>query len=153
MNTNPKSQNSKRKSFGHWLLFGIWCLVLGILTSGCAGIKETTRGIMGISTSQIENSRKDALKKEFNYEYKACYNKTLEILTRIGAYVYTQDQKKNLIAIYVSEQDTTTVGIFFKQVDANHTQVEVSSPSTYAKELIAKQLFLGLEKSLDLVSK
>lgn len=32
---NPKSQNSKPKSFGyrlfgHWLLFGIWCLVIGI---------------------------------------------------------------------------------------------------------------------------
>ncbi len=74
-------------------------------------------------------------------------DKTLELLARIGAYIYTQDQKKNLIAIYVSEQDTTSVGIFFKQIDTQRTQIEVSSPSTYAKELIAKQLFSGLEKS------
>lgn len=38
---NPKSQNSKPKSFGHrifknWLLFGIWCLVLGICTNANA---------------------------------------------------------------------------------------------------------------------
>lgn len=129
------------------LSFVIW-ISFFILMTGCAGFKETARGIIGISTKEIENSRKDALKKEFSYDYKTCYNKTLEILTRIGAYIYNQDQKKNLIAIYVSSEDTTSVGIFFKSIDANNTQIEVSSPSTYAKELIAKQLFLGLEKSL-----
>jgi len=49
-----------------------------------------------------------------------------------------------LIAIYVSSEDTTCVGIFFTEIDANNTQVEVSSPSTSAKGDIATQLFAKL---------
>ncbi len=49
----------------------IWILSFVILIAGCARMKETARGIIGISTREIENSRKDALKKEFSYEYKA----------------------------------------------------------------------------------
>ncbi len=115
-----------------------------ILTAGCAGLKETARGVIGISTREIENSRKDALKKEFGFDYTTCYNKTLETLGEMGSYVYARDQKKKLIAIYVSDQDTTSVGIFLTPIDARRTQVEVSSPSTYAKEYIAKYLFSGL---------
>lgn len=127
-----------------------WAIVLlgysFIAASGCACVKETTKGIIGISTKEIENSRKNAIKKMLNYEYNACYNKTLEILKRTGAYIYTEDKKKNMIAIYVSESDTTAVGIFLKENGKNNTQVEVSSASTYAKELIAQKLFTGLEK-------
>jgi hypothetical protein len=46
-----------------------------------------------------------------------------------------------MIAIYVSETDTTPVGLFFKEIDKSNTQVEVSSPSTYAKELISEKVF------------
>ena len=59
----------------------------------------------------------------------------------MGSYIYTDDPKKNMLAIYVSEADTTPVGIFLKEMDASNTQIEISSPSTYAKELIAEKLF------------
>jgi hypothetical protein len=59
----------------------------------------------------------------------------------IGAYIYVKDIKKHMIAIYVSETDTTPVGLFFKEIDKSNTQVEVSSPSTYAKELISEKVF------------
>lgn len=117
-----------------------------IAASGCVCVKETTKGIIGISTKEIENSRTKSIKKVLNCEYNACYNKTLEILKRIGAYIYTEDKKKNMIAIYVSETDTTAVGIFLKENGKNNTEVEVSSASAYAKELIAQKLFTGLEK-------
>jgi len=134
-------QNSKQGSFGHCLLFGIWCLVIGISISGCAVIKETAKGISGISIKALEEARKDAIIKPLNYDYFSCYTKTLDILRQIGAYIYMQDIKKHMIAIYVSEQDTTAVGLFFKEIDATHTQIEVSSPSTSAKEFISSKIF------------
>lgn len=127
----------------------IWLLVIScwllISLSGCATVIEGAKGFAGISTKVLEDKRQDALKKTFNHDYNACYNKTKEILKAIGAYIYTENKKKNLIAVYVSSEDTTPVGLFFKSVDSSNTQVEISSLSTYAKELIAKKVFFGLE--------
>jgi hypothetical protein len=109
---------------------------------GCATIKEAAKGIAGNSTKALEENRKSALVKTFDYDYFSCYTKTVDILKkRSGAYIYVQDIKRHMIALYVSEADTTAVGIFFKEIDNNKTQVEVSSASTYAKELIAGKVF------------
>lgn len=120
-------------------------LLLGIIC-GCAPVKECLKGFAGVSTKILEDNRQTALSREINYPYQECYAKTMQILQNIGAYVYSKDNKKQLIAIYVSEEDTTPVGIFFQQKTDNITKIEVSSPSTYAKELIAGRLFAGLEK-------
>jgi len=129
----------KFKVQSRWSLFGAWCLVLGIL-SGCASLKETARGFAGVSTKVLEEGRKDAIMETCNLDYAACFTKTLESLKKQGAYVYSGDSKKHMIAFYVSDQNTTPVGIFFKEIDSRNTQWEVSSPSTYAKELFAKDL-------------
>ena len=120
------------------------CVYFVISTIGCAAITEGAKGFSGVSTKALEEARKDAILKPFRYDYFTCYTKTLDILEKIGAYIYAQNIKKHRIAIYVSEADTTAVGLFFKEVDANNTQVEVSSPSTYAKELIAQKVFSAL---------
>jgi len=112
---------------------------------GCATIIEGAKGFAGISTKTLEKGRKTAIAKTFNYDYFTCYNKTLDILKKIDAHIYTQDIKKRMIAIYISQDDTTPVGLFFKEIEANTTQVEVSSPSIYAKERIAKRVFAMLE--------
>ena len=115
---------------------------------GCATLQEGARGIAGISTKALEDNRKSALTRTFNYDYDSCYNEVKTILTHIGAYIYAEDLKKQMVAIYVSEEDTTPVGLFFKEMDGTHTQLEVVSPSTYAKEFIAARLFFALDKSL-----
>ena len=111
--------------------------------AGCASLKEGAKCIAGTSTRDIERSRAGAIVKSFNYDYGSCYSKTEEILKSIGAYVYAKN--KGMIAVYVSEEDTTPVGLFFKETDASSTQIEVSSPSTYAKELISAKVFSALE--------
>jgi hypothetical protein len=113
---------------------------------GCATIKDSTKGIMGVSTRELEGNRKDAVKKVVAYGYKDCYAKTREILKDAHTYMYAEDRKNNLIAVYVSETDTTPVGVYLKEIDTQSTQVEVSSPSTFAKEFISKKLFTELEK-------
>ena len=131
------------KFFGaRYVVFAVFC---AFLAAGCSTIKEAARGVIGVSTKEVEASRGEALSRQFDYSYKDCYDKTLKVLREIGAYVYTQDPKKKMIALYVSEIDTTVAGVFFKEVDASHTQVEVASPSSYAKDLIAAKLFSGLE--------
>jgi len=115
-------------------------LSFAVLISGCASVRETAKGIAGISTKSLEEGRKNAVVKVFNYDYSTCYRLTLDALKKIGSYIYAQDIKKHLIAIYVSSEDTTPVGIFFKEIDEKNTQIEVSSPSTYSKELISGKI-------------
>lgn len=134
----------KIKNYQIFGLFGFW--VIGLLL-GCATVIEGSKAFAGISTRSLEEQRKSAIIKKVNYDYDTCYNKTKEALvTGIGAYIYAQSLKKHMIAVYVSREDTTAVGVFFTEIDADNTQIEVSSLSTYAKEFIAGKLFSALEK-------
>ena len=128
----------------------IGCGLLVSLLFGCATLKEATREFAGISTKALEDNRGKAIKKTFNYDYFTCQTKTLGVLKDLGAYVYAKNTSKDLIAFYLSEKDTTPVGLFFTEIDFSHTQIEVSSPSTYAKELIAEKVFLAIESSVSL---
>ncbi len=122
------------------------CSVIGLL--GCETIEEGAKGVIGISTRALEKARKDAIVKTFNYDYATCYAMTQEALKHMHAYIYAHNMKKHMIAVYVSEEDTTPVGIFFQEIDKANTQVEVSSLSTYAKEFISEKFFSVLEKKI-----
>jgi hypothetical protein len=112
-----------------------------VLASGCVSVKEAARGIAGTSTKILEETRADAAAQEFNYDYGTCYTKVKAALKEMGSYIYREEPAKQLIAVYVSEEDTTPIGIFLKTVSDTSTKVEVSSPSTYAKGLISARLF------------
>ena len=115
--------------------------------TGCSSLKEYSQGFLGVSIKVLEEGRKNAKLRTFNFDYFTAFTKTLDVLKNIGAYIYAKDIKKHMIAVYVSKEDTTAVGIFFKEIGAANTQVEVSSPSTYAKELMANKLFKALEQT------
>jgi hypothetical protein len=141
--THIKIQNCL-KIFKFWfviLIFNIY--ILNFI--GCARIKEIAKSVAGVSTKVLEDGRKDAIKKTFNCDHNTCYNKVLEKLKQIGAYIYAKDKRQEMLAVYVSITDTTPVGIFFKELAAKNIQIEVSSPSTYAKEFISTKIFLALE--------
>ena len=126
-----------------YILFAVCCLLTASLI-GCAMLKESAKEFVGVSTKVLAEKRKNAIKKTFTYDFNTCYDKVKNILKRIGCYIYAEDVKNKMIAFYVSESDTTDVGIFFEEIDANNTWVEVSSPSTYAKEFIADTVFKAL---------
>jgi len=134
------------KSNMRFILVAIPCLLSTILL-GCATIKDLPKGIAGVSTRVLEDSRKDALKKSFALGYDDCYAKVKDILDQgaTPSYIYAQGPSKKMIAIYLSETDTTPVGIFFTEESATSTLIEVSSPSIYAKEEIAKKIFSGID--------
>lgn len=123
----------------------IWVLLFVILMSGCASVKEVARGIGGLSTKVLEEGRKEGAAKTFNQDYHTCYTRIKHILKIHSSYIYAQSQDKHMLAIYVSAEDTTPVGIFFVEIDANNTRIEISSPAVYAKELIAARIFSALE--------
>lgn len=121
-------------------------LLFLISSCGCVMISDALRSVAAVSTKEVEDTRPKAILKIFNYDYTTIYAKVKATLKRTGGYIYAENTKKKMFAIYVSETDTTPVGIFFKEVDAQNTQVEVASPSTSAKELIAKRIFTRLER-------
>lgn len=126
----------------------IFILSVILVVSGCSSLKEAARGIAGISTKQLEELRNEAEVKEFDYDLSTSYERIKGILVKQGSYIYTDDKKKQLIAIYVSSDDTTPVGIFYSLAAPGRTKIEVASPSTYAKELIANRLFSKMEKTI-----
>jgi hypothetical protein len=126
-------------------------IVLGLvfIVGGCFSMKNLPRRISGLSTVELERQRTEAISMDFNIDYPECFTKTQAILKKIGAYIYAKDNKKQMIAIYLTSEDTTPVGLFFKKLESGKTQLEVSSLSTYGKEIIAKRVFTMLEGKPD----
>ncbi len=141
---NLKLPDAMKKNNVYSAVF-IFCV---LIYSGCATLEEAAKGIAGISTRELEKNRINAVKKVFAYGYDDCHSKVSEILKDIKAYVYAEDKKNNLIAVYISESDTTPVGVYLKKIDEFNTQVEISSPSTFGKEFISNGVFSGLEKQV-----
>jgi len=151
------------KSNRFFIIVSAFCL-LPVILSGCATLKEMGKGFAGVSTKVLEDTRKDALKRSFPLDYDSCYAKVKKILVKEGqgpvkegqepakegaaSYIYAEDAAKKMIAVYVSEADTTPVGIFFTVEGKDKTLVEISSPSVYAKEYIAKNIFSGIDELL-----
>ncbi|OQB15794.1 MAG: hypothetical protein BWY16_00101 [Candidatus Omnitrophica bacterium ADurb.Bin205] len=126
-------------------LFLLICCIL----SGCCGPKEAIKGFCGISTKVLEDKRKDAVARDFSLDFDTTRTKIREVLTKEGSYIYSEDLSLNLIAVFVSGTDATPVGIFLTALDVDNTRVEISSPSTYGKEIIAKNIFGALKGTLN----
>ena len=107
---------------------------------GCATPGNVWKEFVGVSTKGVEDARADALTKVFDYNYKTCYEK-VEALLKKMPHVSIYHKDRGMIAVYVINPNTTPVGIFFKETDAGHTQVDISSESTPTKEWVANNIF------------
>ena len=109
------------------LLSGILFTFCFIYLYGCSSLKEDMRGFAGVSTKILEDNRENGLKITFKHDYDSCYKKIMDVLVLNKCYVYANDPRKDMIAIYVSDEDTTPVGVFLKAIDGNSTLIEISS--------------------------
>jgi len=137
-------------------LFFVFLLVY--VFSGCASVKEAGRGFLGISTKVLEEGLPNAKKEVFAIDMDSCYEKAKSALIENHAYIYAEKLSPRMIAVYLSVKDivpvddtdymddTTPVGLFFSVKQPNQTLVEVSSPSMYAKETIAKAVFGAMKQ-------
>lgn len=118
--------------------------------SGCAGLKEGTKGFLGISTKILEEKRKESEVLQVSCDYFTCYQKVIDKLEETESRIYAKSD--SLIAFYLSSSNTTPVGVFFTEIDKQETQLEISSPSPNAKELMKKRLLSAFEKEVEVTS-
>lgn len=134
---------SERKASLQLMVF----FLAGLIFSGCGGgFKEVVRGVAGNSTKVLKDTREAAAAKDFSCGYDDCLEKARKILSDMKTYVYAVED--GLVAVYVSEDDTTPVGVFFSSDDAGTTKIEVSSPSGSARDRISRKLFAGMDAKL-----
>ena len=101
---------------------------------------EAFKGFFAVSTRELEELKKDAMVKVFEYDYKTCYDKALAIIKKMpDTAIYVE--RKDLIAVYCVCLNSTPVGIFFEEVDPAHTRVLLSSASSRAKDWVASNVF------------
>ena len=130
-------------------------LIIGLLAclfflGGCVGLKEATRGFLGVSTKILEEKRKEAEVLQVNCDYFTCYQKVIDKLEDTKSHIYAKND--SLVAFYLSANNTTPVGVFFTEIDRQETQLEISSPSSSAKKLIKKRLLSAFEKEVEVTS-
>ncbi len=128
-------------------------LFLFMFVAGCAGIKETVKNVAGVSTKCLEKGRADSVKKTYDLGYEKCRQEVEAVLAEVKAYIYGRDKNGGMIAFYMTESDTTPVGIFFSTGDGNKTTVEVSSPSRYSKEFISDKIAQRMSKQSRMITK
>lgn len=115
-------------------------LSVSVILSGCATPTELLKEFLGVSTKELEEARKDAAVKVFDYSYDTCYKKT-EAIIKAMPKVSVYAQNEEMIAFYYIDPNTTPVGAFFKRVDPAHTQVEISSQDLNSKAWVARNVF------------
>jgi hypothetical protein len=122
-----------------------------ICVSGCTmkNFNHYCRVALGTSTSALENE-KVRYSKIFDKDIAYCYKETLEALKKWGAVVFLQRDKDCIIAvkldrIFNSCIDTTEVGIFFKEIGPDKTQVDVTSLNYQLGQFVSENLFKFIE--------
>ncbi|MFA6384805.1 MAG: hypothetical protein WCY10_05485 [Candidatus Omnitrophota bacterium] len=117
-----------------------------VVGAGCCGFKEGSRGFLGVSTKVLEDGRQNAISRTYPVNYAKCLETVNTALADSKAYVYARKDADKMIAFYLTESDTTPVGVFFTEKDGSATEVAVSSPSRYAKEFITDKIAAGFNK-------
>ena len=141
---NPKLQY-KIKNFEIFNVILIFAFCI-LNFMGCAGLKETSRGFLGVSTKILEEKRAQAEVIMVDYDYFNCYQKVKDWLRENDSYIYAK--RDDLIAFYVSDKDTTPVGVFFKEDGPMKTKLEISSPSERARKAMAKEIAAAFRKEV-----
>ena len=124
------------------LMIGLLCFLL-FGAAGCAGIKQTTRAFLGTSTKELRQAREQAIVRVVNHDYQGCYKRVEAGLLGLGSHIYSKEE--DLIAVYISSEDTTPAGVFFRQVEDKKTELGITSPSKDTKEYLAEKIFALLE--------
>lgn len=111
-----------------------------IYLSGCAGVTDSAKGILGVSTKVLVDGKPSAIKATYPVGYLKCRDTVNGVLSENKVYVYARDESKKMIAFYLTANDTTPAGVFFSAQNSTATEVAVASPSRYAKEFISDKI-------------
>ena len=116
---------------------------------GCSTL-EFSR-LVGVGTRPFHEKGK-VYSATFTRNYFLCYDEALKILKGLQASFYRGERRKNFIITYgfdkVAPQcsESTEVAIFFTELGAFKTKVEVSSLNYYLSEFVSAEIFKELNK-------
>ncbi len=111
-----------------------------ILFSGCASVGEKMRGVLGTSIREIEASRGKSVKMVVPGDRDAVYTAVLAELKKAGRYIYRRERNEGVIAFYMSAENTTVAGVFLRGLEGGKTEIEIASPSSYARNTVREGL-------------
>ncbi|MFH1655744.1 MAG: hypothetical protein ABH954_03950 [Candidatus Omnitrophota bacterium] len=127
--------------------FAIYFVIL-IVFSGCIG------NIVGTDVRQPKEGQKGRYSQSFNCSFPACYEGVQEILQEMRVLIFYKNQKKRMISamyfssIYKNCNDTTEVGIFFKEIASGKTQIDVICGNYNLAKFASEQIFSQLKERL-----
>ena len=109
-------------------------LLLMFSAAGCAGFRTDITALAGTNIHDLEKAKAYGIKKTVNLGFDTAFMKIKDISNGNGLTVYQSDSKSGyLVVMGLNRQnDTTRVGIFLDPVDAEHTEITLSSLSTTA---------------------
>ena len=91
----------------------------------------------------------------FNTDLPFCYGITVEELSKVGASFYRGSQEEgfivfiNFVKAFPQCNASTEVAVFFTELDNSKTQVEVVSFNYSLVEFVALNLFINLNKKIN----
>ncbi len=138
----------KNKSIEMFLKFSLMLIVL--LLSGCALIKDTPRTIIGYSFRDLESRREGALYQTYEGSLVDCYHAILMIAKEQKYTIYYQNLEKALVVLMdvPGAVNTTEVGLFLEVLENGRVKVEIASRSSFAKKTVANAFFDQIHKYL-----
>ena len=136
------------------------CFILGlamaVVLSGCAVVDggiEVGKTFWGSSTRALEKARTNAITKTYDKPYWDTVRAAHEVIAKNRYEVFKRDDVHGYAVLMGvrGSVNTTEVGVFFVEVGENQTRIELSSLSTNAKRMVAKNLFHGLDIAFGLI--
>ena len=129
------------------LVIFVFFLLLPLFT-GCATLKELPKKIWGSSTQALEQARAEGVSNTFSLDYETSFNKVIEILKKMDCYIHIKNKKRHLIVAmkFQGPDDTTEVGIFFREKDPQVTEIELSCLSSSLLNYASEKIFSMMDK-------
>ena len=119
--------------------------------SSCASLSDNTvefgKILWGSSTRALEAARDKAITKIYDKSYWDSVRSAIAVVDNKKWVIFKKDEIKGYMVVMgvTGCVNTTEIGIFFDELSATQTRVEVVSLSTGAKRKVAKALFHGLD--------
>ena len=129
------------------LVIFVFFLLLPLFT-GCATLKELPKKVWGSSTQALEQARAEGVSNTFSLDYETSFNKVIEILKKMDCYIHIKNKKRHLIVAmkFQGPDDTTEVGIFFREKDPQVTEIELSCLSSSLLNYASEKIFSMMDK-------
>ena len=140
-----------QKTYFFNILIGIF---LVFLLLGCHGRGHLIGYTLGTYVSQPEEGEEGRHSETFDCAWEDCYQDVQDVLKDMDVLIFHRDKRRKMISamyfdkIYKNCIDTTEVGIFFKEIEQDKTQVDVACGNYDLAEFASEKIYLGLSEKL-----